>query len=40
MDVTTRWNSTLAMLERLCEQQSAIIALPMTIPFQKLLLQQ
>ena len=27
MDVTTRWNSTLAMLERLCEQQPAIIAL-------------
>ena len=27
MDVATRWNSTLAMLERLCEQTPAIMAL-------------
>ena len=27
MDVSTRWNSTLAMLERLCEQTPAIMAL-------------
>ena len=27
MDATTRWNSTLAMFERLCEQQPAIIVL-------------